>query len=297
MVRAGRTAERVLGLPFAHFLENRQAFLESIAQRCRLEKGASASDAEGVDGEAVSTYGSLSGPGGNVTVERLLQSSVHLGHDAARWCPRMKPFILGERHGIHILNLDRTLVHLRLACAVVREISRRNGKVLFVGTRNAAIQRLVYECALKCQGFYVNQRWIGGTLSNAAQVLGKGLAYAGTWSDDPAALRPDLLVVLDYPRQANCLREAERALVPTVAICDSDCDPTKVTYPIAGNDDAYSSVELIARLLALSAHKGRLLAVEQQDGKKPAGPFQEALQSAGDFVERAKQRRHDISYV
>lgn len=169
---------------------------------------------------------------------------MHLGHATSHWHPKMAPFIFGERAGIHIINLERTLVALRQACNVVLDIASKGGTIVFVGTGDS-IQRLTYECAQDCSQHYVNIRWVGGTITNRAQVLR---------SDK---LQPDLLVILDPVRNEKAVLEAEACNVPAIAICDTNFNPSLVTYPIPANDDAFSSVELIARTLSLAASEGR----------------------------------------
>jgi small subunit ribosomal protein S2 len=158
----------------------------------------------------------------------------------------MAPFIYGERAGIHIIDLEKTVACLRQACQVALSIAatgKHGGCILFVGTGDL-IRRITYECATEASQFYVNTRWIGGTLTNRAQVLRND------------KLIPDLMIVLDPIRNEKAILEAEEVGVPVIAICDTNCDPSRVTYPIPGNDDATASVELIARCLSLAVGEG-----------------------------------------
>ena len=307
------------GLPFAYFLENKKTFLESLRQRAKTElppqqrlltllqdeidQGRNGSaDSAGSAGNADSAESNvreqalLNWHGGHlpsVTVQKMMAASMHLGHDTSRWNPKMKPFILGSRGGIHILNLDKTIVSLRIAAAVTEEISRRRGVIVMLGTREP-LRRLVYECAVQGEAFYVNQRWIPGTLSNAEQVLGKGLAYGGglTSAYTGGTIKPDLLIVLDYANSKNAVEEAERVAVPTIAICDTDCDPERVTYPVPANDNAYASVEFVARTLARSAQEGRRK--QQQAG---SDPVQRVIDSSLSFIESTNMRKHEVSTI
>lgn len=262
-------------LTFGHFLERREAFLNALGTQQRSEApreaqsrlfklltGTGSTIAEPTRpptsppaSSAVSATAGLgeAGYGPNLrartardlfTLQQMMACSVHLGHSTSRWHPKMAPFILGERAGIHIINLDKTLIALRQACNVVKDIASRGGILLFVGT-GATIQRLTYECAQDCGQHYINIRWIGGTMTNRAQVLRND------------RLAPDLLILLDPVTNDQAVLEALSCNIPTVGICDTNCDPSKLTYPVPANDDAFSSVELIARTLSLAAQEGR----------------------------------------
>lgn len=189
--------------------------------------------------------GIISGTARNsFNLKQMLACSLHLGHAVQKWNPKMAPFLHGERQGIHIIDLEKTLACLRVACQVVSEVVAQSGVVLFVGTREP-IRRLTYEAAADSGQCYVNLRWLGGTITNKTHVLRND------------SLSPDLLIILDYPNNLKAVVEANKANIPVIAICDSDCDPTRITYPIPANDDAYASVELIARVLSLAASEGR----------------------------------------
>lgn len=202
-----------------------------------------------------------------VTIRQMLACGVHFGHTPSRWNPKMAPYIYGERAGIHIINLERTLVCLRQACNVARDVASRGGGILFVGT-TPSIQRLTYECAQDAGQYYVNTRWVGGTITNRTQVLRND------------RLVPHLLIVLDPFNNQGAVEEAGRGGIPTIAICDTNCDPTPITYPIPANDDAYASVELVARTLSAAAAEGRRIRTSQ-----PL-PSQEIYESANSFIGR-----------
>lgn len=257
--------------PFGYFVENRQAFFDAIDRRVRefvlgsRERRLAELVARENSTTARTTTNTQSGGGksqgtsaysaksihDHLTINTLVGAGVHYGHALGRMHPQMGPYIAGSHSGIHILNLDKTLPMLKQACMAVRDIAMRGGRIVFVGTRPLA-QRLTYECAMAAEQFYVNMRWLGGTITNREQVLGGGGRRA-------AAPLPDLLVLLDYPSGRAAVKEAREANIPVVAICDTDCDPTPITYPIPGNDDGLASIELIGRTLAQAAFDGKSL--------------------------------------
>ena len=262
---SGRQTPAGSDLRLGHFLERRDAFLESIGKKENISKSKETQS---------KLMAILSGPsleedrycskadklpdldqvfGANkdaqvardeATIRQMMACSMHLGHATSRWNPKMAPYIYGERVGIHIINLEKTLVCLRQACNVVKDVASRGGAIVFVGTSDS-FQRLTYECAQEAGQFYVNVRWIGGTITNRTQVLRN------------AMLAPDLLIVLDSATNRQAIEEARIANVPVIGICDTNFNPTLVTYPIPANDDAYASVELIARILARAAQEGK----------------------------------------
>lgn len=244
-------------LPFGHFLENRAAFLKGLGERVQarsveeqeswlmqLIEATGSRSVVRVDHPELFDPGSLPGTSRHsFSMQQMLACSMHLGHAPHRWNPRMAPYIHGERAGIHIIDLEKTVACLRVACQAVTDVVAHGGIVLFVGTREP-IRRLTYEAALDSGQYYVNLRWLGGTITNRSHVLRSELA-------------PDMLVLLDYPNNVKAVREAAQGNIPVVAICDTDCDPALVTYPVPANDDAFASVELVARVLSLAASEGR----------------------------------------
>lgn len=186
-----------------------------------------------------------------ITLKMLLQAGVHYGHRTPRMHPHMTPYVAGKHSGIHVINLDKTLPMLKVACVAIKEMAARGARIVWVGTKSIA-QRLTYECAMACDAYFVNQRWLGGTITNKENVLGSRRLH--NYGD---ILTPDLLVVLDYKNNTTAIKEASDANIPTIAICDTDCDPLKVTYPIPANDDGLASVELIGRVLAQAAWDGK----------------------------------------
>ena len=217
----------------------------------------------------------------------LLAAGVHIGHSKSLWDPRTQPFIYGIRENLHIISLDVTLPYLRRACAVVRDISKHYGIIVFVGTRSGQ-ERIVIEAAKRAKGYHVFDRWLPGTITNSAQVLSGGKIAKmeaassskkvipqngfdeenlGTdtempegdrknSSNVPPAIKPDLVIVLNPLENKIALQECANSNVPTIGIIDTDSDPTAVTYAVPGNDDSHRSVALIAGILSNAAAEG-----------------------------------------
>ena len=205
----------------------------------------------------------------------LLEAGVHFGHQTKRWNPKMKPFIFEQRNQIYIINLGETVRQLEAATDYLTEVSRRKGKILFVGCKKQA-QEAVKEAALACGHFYVNQRWLGGTLTNLSTIrrsiarlkyieeIEKAPEYKMMGKQELAALGregdkltrnlggiremerlPDAIIIIDTARELNAVAEARRLKIPTVAIVDTNADPTMISYPIAGNDDAIRAIRVV----------------------------------------------------
>ncbi len=213
------------------------------------------------------------------TITELLDAGVHFGHQARRWNPKMKPFIYEKRNGIYIINPGETVKQLHAACDFLTSVARRKGKILFVGCKKQA-QEAIKEAAEACGQFYVNQRWLGGTLTNLATIR-KSVArlkfiediknspdFARMGKQELAALRregeklernlagirdmeklPDAMIVIDTNREAIAVNEARRLGVPIIAIVDTNADPDLINYPIAGNDDAIRAIRIILQKL------------------------------------------------
>ena len=192
-----------------------------------------------------------------VRISTLLAAGVHLGHATALWNASTQPFIYGVHRGIHIISLDKTLGYLRRASTVVREIVRRQGIVVFIGTRKGQ-ERYVTAAAEQCGAYHIFDRWIPGTITNGDRVLAGGqLKRTGdTATKIPASVRPDLVILLNPLENQIALKECAKNRIPTIGIIDTDADPTWVTYPIPGNDDSLRSVGLIAGVLGQAGHDG-----------------------------------------
>jgi small subunit ribosomal protein S2 len=222
-----------------------------------------------------------------LTMKELLEAGVHFGHQTKRWNPKMQKYIFGERNGIYIIDLQKTLKKFREAYAFVRDLAARGGTVLFVGTKKQA-QETVFEEATRCGMFYVNHRWLGGTLTNFATIrksiarlrrleeMGETGEYDRLPKKEVIHLErertklqnalvgiktmdrlPDAVFIIDPKKEAIAVQEAQRLAVPIVAIVDTNCDPTGIDYPIPGNDDAIRSVRLITSRIADAVLEGR----------------------------------------
>ena len=227
----------------------------------------------------------------------LLEAGVHYGHQSKRWNPKMKPFIFEKRNALHIINLGSTVGQLEAAVEFLRGVSAKGGKVLFVGCKKQA-QEAIKEAAEACGQFYVNQRWLGGTLTNMTTIrksvgrmsyieqLEKQPEYSKMGNQEISALRregaklqrnlegirtmeklPDAMIIIDTVREAIAVAEARRLGIPTIAIVDTNADPTLVTYPIAGNDDAIRAIRVVLQKLvdAVVSGKGGVPAAPAQD--------------------------------
>ncbi|KAI8979166.1 ribosomal protein S2, flavodoxin-like domain-containing protein [Mycotypha africana] len=181
---------------------------------------------------------------------------LHLGHSTKLWEPATLPFIFGTREGISIINLEQTLVYLRRACNVTREVALRGGSILFIGTR-PGFQDITIEAARACEGYHVSSKWIPGTLTNRLQVLGR---HAPPDAEDPGRIpvtyKPDLIILLNPLEHKIAINEAQLHNIPMIAITDTDYDPRHVSYPIPANDDSVRGVELIAKVLSAAAKEG-----------------------------------------
>src|SRR3954454_21739341 len=227
-------------------------------------------------------------------MKELLEAGVHFGHQTKRWNPKMKEYIFGERNGIYIIDLQKTLKMFKDAARFVGEMAASGKNVLFVGTKRQA-QEAIAEEANRCQMFFVNQRWLGGLLTNMTTVQ-KSIkrlkeleamasvegGYAGRPKKEvirlererkpllhtPARMKdmpglPDLLFVIDSNKEAIAVKEARPLGIPVLAIVDTNCDPDEVDYVIPGNDDALRAIRLFTTKIADAVVEGRALATEQ----------------------------------
>ncbi len=214
------------------------------------------------------------------TMRQLLEAGAHFGHQVHRWNPKMKGFIFGERSGIHIIDLSQSVPLLHQALVKVRETAAKGGRVLFVGTKRQAAEA-VAEAAGRCAQYFMNDRWLGGTLTNWATVsnsikrlrdlddmLSAGESTGLTKKELLGLQReqvklnrvlggirnmgglPDLMFVIDTNKEAIAVKEARKLGIPVVAIIDTNCDPQEVDFPIPGNDDAARAIQLYCGLIA-----------------------------------------------
>ncbi len=232
--------------------------------------------------------------GGNlveaISIKLLLESGAHFGHQTSRWHPRMKPYIFTQRNGIHIIDLEQTVVMLDRACQFIRDVVAQGKTVLFVGTKKQAQEAMEQE-ATRCGMYYVNKRWLGGMLTNFATIQARidhlvrledarargEFAYAtkkemlkleeeierlnrqmGGFKE--MTTLPGVLFIVDPSRERIALAEAKRMGIPVVAIVDTNCDPDEIDFPIPSNDDAIRAVRLISAKIADAVIEGREMA-------------------------------------
>jgi small subunit ribosomal protein S2 len=226
-------------------------------------------------------------------MKELLEAGVHFGHQTKRWNPKMKEYIFGERNGIYIIDLQKTLKLFKEAMRFVGEMAAQGKNVLFVGTKRQA-QEAISEEAARCGMFYVNQRWLGGLLTNNVTIQRsikrlKELdamaadGYTGRAKKEITRLErerkhlqqylsgirempglPDYLFVIDSNKEEIAVREARKLGIPVVAVVDTNCDPDMVDLPIPGNDDALRAIRLFSSKIADAVVEGRALATEQE---------------------------------
>ncbi|NLZ39403.1 MAG: 30S ribosomal protein S2 [Firmicutes bacterium] len=221
-----------------------------------------------------------------VTMKQLLEAGVHFGHQTRRWNPKMKPYIFTERNGIYIIDLQKTVKMLEDVYNYVRDLARDGGKILFVGTKKQAQESIQTE-AERCGMFYVNQRWLGGMLTNFATIrkrvnrmlelekmeeegvfdvlpkkeviqLRHELDKLNKFLSGVRNMRtlPDALFIVDPRKERIAVAEARKLNIPIIAIVDTNCDPDEIDYIIPGNDDAIRAVKLITRCLADAVLEG-----------------------------------------
>ena len=235
----------------------------------------------------------------SITMKELLEAGVHFGHQTKRWNPKMKQYIFGERNGIYIIDLQKTLRLFKEATQFVTELASQGKTILFVGTKRQA-QDAIAEEALRCNMFFVNQRWLGGLLTNFATILKSikrlkeldAMATDGRYELLPKkevtrlererkALEknlsgiktmpglPDAIFVIDSKNEEIAVAEARRLGIPVIAIVDTNCDPDVVDYVIPGNDDALRAIRLFASKISESVIEGQAVHKEAASGPKP----------------------------
>jgi len=252
-------------------------------------------------------------------MKELLEAGVHFGHQTKRWNPKMKEYIFGERNGIYIIDLQKTLKLFKDAARYVVEMAAQGKTILFVGTKRQA-QEAIAEEAARCQMFYVNQRWLGGLLTNMTtvqksikrlkeleQMAAEG-AYGGRPKKEIVRLErdrkhldqnlagikdmpglPDVVFVIDSNKEAIAVKEARRLGIPVVAIVDTNCDPDEVDWVIPGNDDALRAIRLFTSKIADAVVEGRALATEQDFGAAAADKEKDEEAPVEDIAEQYSQ--------
>ncbi len=239
----------------------------------------------------------------------MLKAGVHFGHQRSRWHPKMQPYIFGVRNGVHIIDLDKTQEELAKAILYVKNLTATGKVILFVGTKKQA-REIIKTAAESCAMPYLNERWIGGLLTNfdefkrrlkkyksIKEMFATGEIEKYTKHEQTKFKKqlekmekhlgglvtleklPDALYVADVRVEKTGITEARRMHVPLVAVCDSNVDPTKIDYPIPANDDAVHSIKMMAILIAQAAQDGiaefekNKVAMKDEHNKKPAYPM------------------------
>ena len=247
-----------------------------------------------------------------VSMRELLEAGIHFGHQTRRWHPKMKPYIFGQRNGIYIIDLQLTLRQVYKAYGLVRETVANGGNVLFVGTKKQA-QEPVAQQAERCGMYYVNNRWLGGTLTNFQTVKGsiqelnnlqeleksdKIDRYskkervmfkkrAEKLAKNLSGIQrmpnlPSVVFIADAKRENIAVREAKRLGIPSIGIVDTNCDPDVVDLPIPGNDDAIRSISLFCTIMADAVLEGRMRAekLRAEDAEKRAARAKSSMDDA-----------------
>ena len=241
------------------------------------------------------------------TMRQLLEAGVHFGHHTRRWNPKMSPYLFGVRNGVHVIDLEQTVPLLHAALAAVRQITASGGRVLFVGTKRQASD-LVADSASRCGQYFVNHRWLGGTLTNWKTIIASirrlreldellgdeeesGLTkkeLLGLTRDRNKLQRalggikemgglPDILFVIDTNKESIAVKEATKLNIPVIGVIDSNSDPSGITYPIPGNDDAIRSISLYCELVSRAVLDGlqqEAIAAGTDIGEAEDGPVE-----------------------
>jgi small subunit ribosomal protein S2 len=236
-------------------------------------------------------------------MKELLEAGVHFGHQTKRWNPKMKEFIFGQRNGIYIVDLQKTIKSFKEALQFVKTVAESGKDILFVGTKKQA-QDIVRDYAAKCEASFVNQRWLGGLLTNFGVVRGsveklkelEEMKEDGRWellskkeqsrlekvykklSKNLGGIKnmlqlPGAMFVIDSSKEVIALAEAQKMRIPIVAVVDTNGDPDNIEYPIPGNDDAVRAIELFASKIAESIIEGKKsrITMELEEEKKAEG--------------------------
>ena len=253
-----------------------------------------------------------------VTMKNLLESGVHFGHQVKRWDPRMKKYIFSERNGIHIIDLQKTIVAIREAYEAVRKTTSEGKSVLFVGTKK---QQTIQKEAERCGMFYINNRWLGGMLTNFSTIK-KSLARLkkiekmevdGTFDNltkkEIASLQkekskleknlggikemkdlPGILFIIDTRKEEIAIREARSLGIPIIAVVDTNCNPEGIDYPIPGNDDAIRAISLFTGVIA-----NAVIEADNEHGLKIIENLQEDEESGDSGVDPYQDREEEIT--
>ncbi|MBX7244772.1 MAG: 30S ribosomal protein S2 [Candidatus Sumerlaeaceae bacterium] len=266
----------------------------------------------------------------NVTMKQLLEAGVHFGHQSRRWNPKMKPYIYTERNGIYIIDLKKTLKMLRDACKFVRDAVAEGHTVLFVGTKKQA-KDSIFEAARDCNMYYVNNRWLGGMLTNFRTIRrsvlrlmeiermeADGSIQHYTKKEQSMLLKekasleknlagvkkmdklPGLIFIVDPHKEQIAVEEARKLKIPIVSIVDTNCNPDQIDWVIPGNDDAIRAVKLIAQKVAESVAEGLMARADTGaplQAELPAGPLSVDIESIEKkYGDVAEEEESSIDY-
>jgi len=231
-----------------------------------------------------------------VTIKELLEAGAHFGHQTSRWNPAMKKYVFTKREGIHIIDLEQTATMLAKACQFAKQVAAEGGVILFVGTKKQA-QEAIEQEAKRCGMYHVNQRWLGGVLTNFATIQAR-IDYLVRLEDQKArgdferlpkkeaqklqeeierlnrtmggfkemTKLPDVLFIVDPTKERIALAEAKRMGIPVVALVDTNCNPKEIDYPIPANDDAIRAIKLMCGKIADAVIEGKTGGVMAQTG-------------------------------
>ena len=231
------------------------------------------------------------------TIRQMIEAGVHFGHHARRWNPQMAPYIYGKKDNVHIIDLQKTYPMLYTVLATTREIAANGGKVLFVATKRQA-QDIIKENAERCGQYYVNQRWLGGMLTNWKTVhksisrlvklneMAEKNEYEGYTKKEMLNLKkeqeklnkelggimnmggqPDLVFVIDTGKESLAIKEAKKLGIPVIGICDTNADPETVDLPVPGNDDAIRAIQFYAEMISAAVLDGMSAQIAAQGVK------------------------------
>ena len=261
-----------------------------------------------------------------VTLRKMLENGVHFGHQTRKWDPNMKPYIYTAKNNVYIIDLNKTQEQLEVAYNALKKITEDGGKVLFVGTKKQA-QATILEEAIRCGSFYVNQRWLGGTLTNfrtiqksiktlvdIEEMEANGTLALYTKKEQAMKLKqkekldnflggikdmkklPDALFVVDPLEEHNAVAEARKLGIPVFALIDTNADPRTVDYPIPANDDAVRSIKLLVSLIADAVCEGKNLPIENiaEDAEAEDITMKDVIrkveEDAAEYERKKKQR-------
>lgn len=260
-----------------------------------------------------------------VSIKLLLEAGAHFGHQAGRWQPKMKKYIFIQRNGIHIINLEQTIALLEKACSFVTDVVAKGGDILFVGTKKQAQESIEQE-ASRCGMPFVNQRWIGGMLTNF-RVIQARIDYLVQLEDQKArgmfgrlpkkeALKlertvqrlnrqmgsfkemtkfPDAIFIVDPSKERIAVAEARHVGVPTVAIVDTNCNPEEIDYPIPANDDAVRAVRLVCSKMADAVIEGQAI-LEKAEQEAELVSDEEAMEALGSLTFVPEEEKSSADY-